>query len=132
MKRIFLVFGVFALCSANAQQKDLFDIEKHLQKKATEKTGLKPGQETLSKFRKPDPSPGSYSIINNYKATFSHKLPNNDRVYILPTDNMPCIVPDMKEYDVMPNAGSNSNILLQNPIGRTPNPAKPFKGNTIR
>lgn len=132
MRKIFFVSGVFALCSANAQQKDLFDIEKHLQKKTTEKTRLKPGQETPRKFMRPDSSPGSYSIINSDKGTFSYKLPNNDRVYILPTDNMPCIVPDMKEYDVMPNAGSNSNILLQNPIGQIPNPAKPFKGSTIK
>lgn len=127
---------MFLECSLYTQQmlskKELFDIEKHLQKKTTEKTGLKFGQETPGKFSVPESSPGSFPIINSYKGTFSYKLPNNDRVYILPTDNMPCIVPDMKDYDVMPNAGNNSNILLQNRIGEIPNPAKPFKGNIIK
>ncbi|MBL7723513.1 MAG: hypothetical protein JNK27_05155 [Chitinophagaceae bacterium] len=126
MKKIFLVFGVFALYSANAQQKDLFDIEKYLQKKATENNGIKFRQQTFDKFKIPDSSPGTYPIINSYIGVFSHKLPNNDRVYILPTDNMPCVVPDLKEFYVMPNAGINSNIILQNRIGQIPNPAKSF------
>lgn len=132
MKKIFLVFGVFSLYSANAQLKDLFDIEKHLQKKTSENNGIKLRQHTPYSFKIPDLSPVTYPIINSYKGVFSHKLPNNDNVYILPTDNMPCIVPDMKEYILMPNPVSNSNILLQDSIGRIPNPAKPFEGNTIR
>jgi len=132
MKKIFLVCGVFALYSANAQQKDLFDIEKHLQKKAIENNGVKLRQQTFDKFRIPDPSPGTNPIINSHKESLSYKLPNNDSVFILPIDNMPCVVPDMKEFNVMPNAGINSNIILQNRVGQIPNPAMPFKGNIIK
>jgi hypothetical protein len=34
-------------------------------------------------------------------------------VYALPLDNMPCIVPDMKNHDQMPNVGKG---LLKKPI----------------
>lgn len=40
----------------------------------------------------------------NPKAKFSHSLPNGNKVYFLPLDNMPCIVPDMSQFN-MPNAG---------------------------
>jgi len=30
MKKVFLLFGIAAFSSASAQQKDLFDIQKHL------------------------------------------------------------------------------------------------------
>lgn len=33
MKKIFLLFGIAAFSAASAQQKDVFDIHKHLQKK---------------------------------------------------------------------------------------------------
>jgi hypothetical protein len=33
------------------------------------------------------------------QATFSHTLPNGKRVYLLPQDQMSCIVPDMSRYN---------------------------------
>jgi hypothetical protein len=31
--------------------------------------------------------------------TLSHTLPNGNKVYLLPQDNMPCVVPDMSQFD---------------------------------
>jgi hypothetical protein len=31
-------------------------------------------------------------------AQLSHSLPNGNKVYILPQDNMPCVVPDIRFY----------------------------------
>ncbi|MEO5562603.1 MAG: hypothetical protein ABIR18_04190 [Chitinophagaceae bacterium] len=51
-------------------------------------------------------------------------LPNGNRVYALPQDNMPCIVPNMNEY-------RNRSITIQpyhyNGPGAIPNPARPKK-----
>ena len=40
MKIVFLLFGIVAFSGASAQQKDLFDIQKHLQKKQQESKSL--------------------------------------------------------------------------------------------
>lgn len=42
----------------------------------------------------------------NPKAKFSHGLSNRNKVYLLPVDNTPCIVPDMNQFN-MPNPGRN-------------------------
>jgi len=54
-------------------------------------------------------------------------LPNNDRVFILPVDNMPCVSPDMTGFRSMPNADNTIRefILRQRRSGQLPNPA-PF------
>ncbi|MBK8141588.1 MAG: hypothetical protein IPK57_11620 [Chitinophagaceae bacterium] len=43
MKRILLLLGLIGGYAVAAQQKDLFDIEKHLQKKSIERTGKTTG-----------------------------------------------------------------------------------------
>ncbi len=39
-----------------------------------------------------------YSPFSGAKAQFSHALANGDKVFLLPQDHMPCIVPDMSQY----------------------------------
>jgi hypothetical protein len=51
--------------------------------------------------------------------TLSHVLPNGNKVYMLPQDHMPCIVPDMSQYNSM--ALVNPDIQQYN----IPNPAYP-------
>ena len=49
------------------------------------------------------------------QAKLSHVLPNGNKVYILPQDNMPCIVPNMSYYNyTMP-------IYKGKTLGRIPN-----------
>ena len=42
----------------------------------------------------------------NPTAKLSHTLGNGNKVYLLPQDNMPCMVPNMTQFN-MPNAGRN-------------------------
>ena len=121
------MFGLFGCYAVSAQQKDLFDIEIYLQKKAAEKSG------TNYRLLLPDNFNDYRSVLKKdpvnkiYKCFLSHTLPNGDKLYSLPTDNMPCVVPDMNLYTIMPNAGTSTTIVLQNRPGIIPNPAKPFK-----
>ena len=43
-------------------------------------------------------------IFLNPKAKLSHVLPDGNMLFLLPQDNMPCLVPDMSQFN-MPNAG---------------------------
>lgn len=45
---------------------------------------------------------------NSPVARLSHVLPNGNKVYILPQDNMPCVVPDTRAYN-MPVGWGNVN-----------------------
>lgn len=51
---------------------------------------------------------------------YSHSLTSGTNVYTLPQDNMPCVVPDMKQFS-MPNAGTGIKIKSNGP-GAIPNP----------
>lgn len=64
---------------------------------------------------------------NNALARLSHVLPNGNKVYILPQDNMPCIVPDTRGYN-MPvgwgNVNSDEGIYATPPLRVIPAPDK--------
>jgi len=127
MKTIFLVFGLFGCYAVSAQQKDLFDIEKHLHKKSIEKKGTKHRLLQPDNFNNYKSVPEKNPANKSYTGVLSHTLPNGDKLYSLPTDNMPCVVPDMNQYKIMPNAGTSTKKVLQNHPGIIPNPTKPFK-----
>src|SRR5579885_1400331 len=98
MKKIFLITGLAAFSIASAQQKDLFDIQKYLQKKqAKEKL-----QKMMDRFIPSNPSnlPPPAIHLSSYppQAKLSQTLSNGNKVYLLPMDNMPCIVPAKNEY----------------------------------
>jgi hypothetical protein len=44
-----------------------------------------------------------------YMGTIGHTQPNGTRVYALPQDNMPCLVPDMSQFN-MPVMGKEIRI----------------------
>lgn len=49
------------------------------------------------------------------QAIFSHTLPNGNKVYLLPQDQMPCVVPDMSRYYYhMPVAKGHSEDNIPN------------------
>lgn len=127
MKTIFLLFGLFGCYGVSAQQKDLFDIEKHLHKKSIQKKGTKHRLLQRDNFNNYKSVPEKNPANKSYTGVLSYTLPNGDKLYSLPTDNMPCVVPDMNQYNIMPNAGTSTIVILQNRPGIIPNPAKPFK-----
>jgi len=117
MKKVFLVFGIAAFSSASAQQKDVFDIERHLQKITTGKKlpGVNLQNQPIFEFKQLPPN-----LLNS--------LPNGDRVTTLPGYNMPCVVPGQSYLYFTPNlAGINQPLLLRafkrSEPGIIPNPA---------
>jgi len=75
--------------------------------------------------------PSKPSIQNTpvYNATPLMILPNGNRVVALPQDNMPCIVPDMKQFS-MPNATPVYPNKQKGP-GAIPNPISNSNVTTI-
>jgi hypothetical protein len=112
---------------ASAQQNDFFDIQKHLQKKKKENKPVhKP-------FLLKPPFQNQFDIFQSGKAnsqsTFSYVLPNGDKVNTLTQDNMPCIVPDMSQFNTINVFGlikqSENTLLTYNIPGSIPNAAIP-------
>jgi hypothetical protein len=127
MKKVLLLLSISAFTSASAQQKDVFDIQKHLEKGFLEKKKI-PG--TLF-----GPLGKSNHIFNfpfepqSWK--MSHILSNGDMVYLLPQDNMPCVVPATTQF-IMPNVSISENFAESNRIKQTmpgiiPNAGIPYK-----
>ncbi len=127
MKKVFLLFGLAAFSSASAQQKDVFDIQKHLEKMVKEK---KNSGTVTNPFQKNNFLLHHLSRPQVWE--LSHILSNGDKVYTLSQDNMPCVVPDMRHYTNMPNI-SNSNeyfetlLFRQHLPGSIPNAVRPYK-----
>jgi hypothetical protein len=123
LKKVFLLIGIFSTGTAVAQQSDLFDTGKHLQKKGQ-------GKNIKSWALPPRTGAGQNTFLTTpySKAKLSQQLPNGNRVYLLPVDNMPCVTPDMTRFRSMPNAASDfpQFIFRQRNQGRIPNPAPPF------
>lgn len=127
MKKVFLLFGIAAFTSASAQQKDVFDIQKHLDKIVKDK-----------KFPRAvtGPSVKSTDLIDHRFFSYERKpfytLHNGDKVYVLSGDNMPCVVPDMSQFTIMPNISDpnqyfNSPLFKNNTPGTIPNAVKPYR-----
>ena len=121
MKKVFLLLGIASFTTASAQQKDVFDINRYLKKKNAEKSitipKIKLGFQKPNIFqRNPDKiSPG-----------YSYSLPNGDKVYSSPAYHMPIVIPDMRQFNNMPNVvivGRRPDIVS---LAKIPNAAVPF------
>lgn len=136
MKKYSLVAGLVSFLFAGAQQNNLFDIQKHLQQKEARERSEK----LVERFLPSSPqNPVVKSFQNLPKVTtpqakLSYVLPDGDKVYILPTDNMPCIVPDKNNYaDNMPRLSIKYGLpeslqkYFRDPLKSIPNPAYPRK-----
>jgi hypothetical protein len=60
---------------------------------------------------------------------------NNNRIIILPQDNMPCVVPNTNVAAKIPNAWTGVSVPYVAPVNPIPNPGLPkiqsFKWNTL-
>ena len=126
MKKVFLLFGIAAFSSASAQQKQVFDINKHLQDLLDKKN-------TSQLIVKPSGS-NKYFVAGSSQPGFklSAILPDGDKVYLLPPDNMPCIVPDMKQFTAMPDISNPNEYFETLPFrnhlpGAIPNAVEPYR-----
>ncbi len=111
MKLIFLFLSTITFLIVSAQNNDLFDINRHLQK--------------INKEKKFELIP--YSVSQDTIKYFSSSLKDRNIIISLPQDNMPCVKADMKLHNQMPNAGKDYFLLNYNKIIVIPNPAPPLK-----
>lgn len=116
MKKIILIAGIFSFSCVTAQNNDLFNPKEYLERKAPRflpKQGsffnAKPNKMTV------------YEIMPDMpEAKLSHTLSNGNKVFILPQDNMPCIVPDMNQFSAMANSYRKDDVS-ESTIGQIPN-----------
>lgn len=132
MKKVFLLFGIAAFTAASAQQNDLFDIQKHLLKKQAEENKLIENKSINLPSIKP-------FIFNsppfNNNPVDSYILPNGDKVVISSLDNMPIVVPDMRQFQRMPNIAYQEQFNFsphQVLPGQIPNGSKSYSMITSR
>lgn len=112
MKVLFSLLSVCAFSFASAQSNDLFDVNQHL-KKINEKSKVESEKQIIR-------NPFSINIDTSFY------LPNGDKVVTLQGYNMPCVVPDMSQFQSMPVAGK-SFVLKRNEYGAIPNPSNPIQ-----
>ena len=99
-----------------------------LMKKTKEEQKQKQKEQTLAFLRAPKMILYYYS---DPRAKLSYTLHNGSKVYLLPQDNMPCIVPDMNQRN-MPNISNPDeyfrSLALENQVpGKIPNAVTPYK-----
>lgn len=94
-KIIFTTVGVLSFSLALAQTDDFFDIQKHLEKK-NKKPVTFPPRPIIKSLK------AQYSTFFFVQALtkLSHVLSNGNKVYLLPQGNMPCMVPDMHQFNM--------------------------------
>ncbi len=120
MKKITLILGVLGFYTASAQDNDFLNLQKRLKENYIRKQITPPPV-----FR--------HNVSNLPQARLSQVLPNGNKVYSLPQDNMPDVVPDMSQFNMVNAAktpgNSNSNLLSQEtmPNAVTPYPIIPSK-----
>ncbi|HEX7846791.1 MAG TPA: hypothetical protein VF476_13400 [Chitinophagaceae bacterium] len=100
MKKIFFIAAIFSATCATAQDKQLFNAEDYLKKKREQSNPNYSPENPLLKT-KPFVLPLQHP---EQQAVLSHMLPNGNAVYILPQDNMPCVVPNISLQNGIPNA----------------------------
>jgi hypothetical protein len=116
MKKIFLVTGIAAFSFASAQNTtDTFWIKPLMSAPGT------------NSFQLPNTSPFNYTPRLHHlspshrqgldRAKLLYTLTNGGKVYALPQDNMPCLVPDLSQY--------NMPVMKPGVIYTIPNPAYP-------
>jgi len=129
MKRIILLLLIFCTAISYAQipetypgikkliEKNKWSYDLNIQNKNKKDSILK----QLLKNRIAQSNADLSYIFLNPSAKFSHILRNGNKVYFLPQDHMPCIVPNMSQFN-MPNAGRNLKVN-----GMPPGTSPPYK-----
>ena len=120
MKYTFLLAAIAAFTMATAQENNYSPWLKKYKKSPVYKLPL-PGYDAIT---------GrvilSQESILLPEAKLIYTLPDGNKVYALPQDQMPCIVPDMNQFNML----NKSNISIQpyryNGPGAIPNPACPI------
>ena len=111
MKKILLIAGIITFSSVSAQSIDTFWV-KPIPPKTNDYSLKLPKTYLVNPPR---------NLIGN--SLLLNTLPNGNKVYALPQDNMPCVVPEMSQYNmpvIKPDVSLNA---IPNPA--YPSPARP-------
>lgn len=126
MKKVFLLFGIAVFSSVSAQQKDVFDMNRHIQEVLKNRNTSGSGVKNIKTNKI------SITGLTGSQPKRSHTLPNGDKVYTLNQDNMPCVVSDIKQFTAMFNISNpdeyfESLLFKQHLPGIIPNAVKPYR-----
>lgn len=123
MKKMLLAMALFGVYSASAQDNDFFDTQMKLRKQKEEKKKPRFFPLPAPSIRQ-SPVPEILSITTpaiSPHGRLTGQLADGSKVYALPQDNMPCIVPDMDRFTIMPNKSRQTGHYRG--AGAIPNPA---------
>lgn len=112
MKYLFVIAAFAFSGVASAQTDDVYYFKKRLDKQKEEKG--------VPQFQSPVLLPNQNNIPV-FPEKQNYTLANGNKVRILLQDNMPCIKPDMSQFN-MPNAGTPD--MLKKNIAAIPNPSQ--------
>ena len=112
MKYLFLIAGILVSGFVSAQNDEVYYLQKQLKKLQQKKINPLYKHQPLAALL-----PQKDKLLS--KKDVAYTLPNGNKVSALYQDNMPCIVPDMRQFN-MPNAGSPD--MLYSHKDRIPNP----------
>jgi protein-disulfide isomerase len=96
MKKVFFILGIAVGVSAKAQQISLSEITKRIQQKKKEFVN----QKIFSLF----------SETGKIQFQAPPVLSDDKKIVTLPTDNMPCVTPNMNLFSIMPNAANQNQF----------------------
>jgi hypothetical protein len=135
MKKMIVIMALFGSYAAAAQYSDFFDNQMKLRKKKEAKQKINPDRFPVlprAGWKSPGMtvSPNIVVLRGAGQWKLIMQLANGNKVYALPQDNMPCIVPDMNQFN-MPDAGNQTHIYRYPAPGAIPNPVISRRGRTI-
>ena len=113
MKYIFALVAITIVYAAAAQDNNYLDLLKRYKK---------PFLKLSPKFESQLSNTGNSFYLYSLSADrLLTQLSNGTKIYRLPQDNMPCLVPDMNQFN-MPNVGYNIKLYKYPEPGSIPNP----------
>lgn len=118
MRYAFLMIMLAACSIVSAQNNDYQDFYNRFKKPLVAKPAL-PRYDAL---RKHDPVQAISALPSFPTAKLLFNMSNGNKVYALPQDGMPCIVPDMNRFTI-PNSGKGIPLYRYPALGAIPNPA---------
>ena len=118
MKHYFLATSLLLSSSLFAQQNELVNIDSLIKKRIDDQIKQKLHLPVLK--AEIDNYTFSVPVKTGQPSLLASPLPNGEYLLLLPADHMPCVVPDMRQFQTMPVKG-NLTELKNNP-GMIPNP----------
>lgn len=119
MKHLLLLSCLISGSSLAAQQNDMVNIDSLIQQRIKDEINSKLNFPLLK--AELNDSTYTFSAKDAQQTALLRRLPGGEGLLILPTDHMPCVVPDMRKFQSMPVKGNTRELRIKK--GAIPNPA---------